>query len=513
MKIFLTAHIKQHAGDILLECQDSFDYNLEKKTFSVSDGVSQAYRPELWSRLLTSSFVNNPDTFLLKSEDNKYIINPRLGLKGAWTEEVNRAYENATSQERFLLDMKKEAIDIGAATFIGVQLTSAGIEYFAIGDSVLFFYDYETGDFNAISSMIPDDGNMIFNNSPEYIDTNEKCNGNIIHGILPYKKGILFLATDALSDWIVERRSLDVQETLKTLMQISDHDTYDKFIDDIRTESQPKKLKDDDTTFLSLEFTEIDGDYMDIIPTYAVPFKTLVYGETINELRKKSEELDTLRSAKFNIERTLKKKEKDYDKISSENETQLQELSRCQSEIKTLRQSIGNLDSQIEQLKNQVSAANSQVATLSQQKRSLELEKGRLDSEIKRLTKDLTTARDKNGQLVKENKRLETLNKKEKTSTPSGLPASNGNGEQSEILRLQNELNQSQANFSRAQKELETLKEHIRYIKSSFDNDGRAYDSDLIRLFSMTFGASPIVDVTYIESRTFKTTKDGGFEI
>ena len=65
MKIFLTAHIKQHAGDILLECQDSFDYNLEKKTFSVSDGVSQAYRPELWSRLLTSSFVNNPDTWCI----------------------------------------------------------------------------------------------------------------------------------------------------------------------------------------------------------------------------------------------------------------------------------------------------------------------------------------------------------------------------------------------------------------------------------------------------------------
>ena len=45
MKIKFTSHIKQHAGDILLECQDSFNYNLENLSFAVSDGVSQAYRP------------------------------------------------------------------------------------------------------------------------------------------------------------------------------------------------------------------------------------------------------------------------------------------------------------------------------------------------------------------------------------------------------------------------------------------------------------------------------------
>lgn len=511
MKINLTAHIKQHAGDILLECQDSFDYNLEKKTFSVSDGVSQAYRPELWSRLLTFSYVNNPEAFFIKTGENKYEINPKMGLKTTWNEEVNKAYENATPQERFLLDMKKDAINLGAATFIGVQLISCGIEYFTIGDSVLFFYDYETGDFKAISSMISDDGNMAFNNSPEYIDTNENCNGKIIHGILPYKMGILFLATDALSDWIVERRSLDVKETLDTLMKIPDHDTYDKYIDDIRNESQPKKLKDDDTTFLALEFVEIDGNNVEIIPAYAVSFKNLVYGETIKELRKKSEELDTLRSAKFNIERTLKQKEKDYNKISSENESQLQELSSCKTQIKTLEQTISGLESQIDQLKKQLTAANGQVTTLSQQKRSIESEKGRLESENQRLASNLSTMQTENIQLQKENKRLEGLLKKDKNVTPSDNTI-NKKSEQSEISRLQNELNQSQAKLFQTQNELESLKKRIEDIKSSYDNTGTTDLSDLISLFA-TLGEAPTVCVSYIESTTFKKTKDGGFEI
>lgn len=122
MKIKFTAHIKQHAGDVLLECQDSFDYNLENLSFAVSDGVSQAYRPELWSRILTKAYVTSPDSFFVRNEAGQYVINSNLGLSCKWSEEEKAAYRNASPQERFILDMKKNSINIGAATFIGVKL-------------------------------------------------------------------------------------------------------------------------------------------------------------------------------------------------------------------------------------------------------------------------------------------------------------------------------------------------------------------------------------------------------
>ena len=165
MRIKLTAHIKQHAGDVLLECQDSFDYNIENLSFAVSDGVSQAYRPELWSRILTKAFVTSPDSFFVRNEADQYVINSNLGLSNKWAEDEKAAYKNASPQEQFILDMKKNSINIGAATFIGVKLEKGGIVYHTIGDSVLFFFDYETKELSAYSSMMPESGEMVFNNS------------------------------------------------------------------------------------------------------------------------------------------------------------------------------------------------------------------------------------------------------------------------------------------------------------------------------------------------------------
>ena len=254
MKIKFTTHIKQHAGDILLECQDSFNYNLENLSFAVSDGVSQAYRPELWSRVLTEAYVNNPETFFIKDSDNNLVVNPVLGLSSKWNEAENLAYKNATPQEQFVLDMKKNAINVGAATFIGIKLVKEGISFQTIGDSVLFFFDYETKKLMAYSSMMPESGDMVFNNNPEYIDSNECNHGKVISGLLPYREGILFLATDALSDWIVERRfpSDKIENILKDLMAISTHDAFDIWVDNARNDANPTKLKDDDTTFIAI---------------------------------------------------------------------------------------------------------------------------------------------------------------------------------------------------------------------------------------------------------------------
>lgn len=396
MKIKFTTHIKQHAGDILLECQDSFNYNLENLSFAVSDGVSQAYRPELWSRILTEAYVNNPDTFFIKDSGNNLVVNPVLGLSSKWNEAENLAYKKATPQEQFVLDMKKNAINVGAATFIGIKLVKEGISFQTIGDSVLFFFDYETKKLTAYSSMMPESGDMVFNNNPEYIDSNECNHGKVISGLLSYREGILFLATDALSDWIVERRfpSDKIENILKDLMAISTHDAFDIWVDNARNDANPTKLKDDDTTFIAIEFFNTSDENIEVSHNFTVKFDALMKDSLLSELNRLRNELEEIRSAKSKSELALRGKEKRITELTSN-------LESCRTEAENNRNKIEN-----KKPESAINAHRSSPATSTKKKK---------DEEIARLNSELNEAATKMQNLQLELDSLRDIVKKTKT--------------------------------------------------------------------------------------------------
>lgn len=491
MKIKFTAHIKQHAGDVLLECQDSFDYNLENLSFAVSDGVSQAYRPELWSRILTKAYVTSPDSFFVRNEAGQYVINSNLGLSCKWSEEEKAAYRNASPQERFILDMKKNSINIGAATFIGVKLKKEGIVYHTIGDSVLFFFDYDTKELTAYSSMMPESGEMVFNNSPEYIDTNECNHGKVVSGILPYKKGILFMATDALSDWIVERKaSAEVIETiLQDMMSIPSHEDYDYFIDCARNDENPTKLKDDDTTFIALEFTDIDGEEPVIEQNYTEKFDNLYVTNLICELNHVKNDLEEQRSKRSKLELALKNNVRQINKLTEEVDATKEQDKEREREISTLKTNAQGLTSQINKLQGELNVARREKSSLDSSVSSLKNDKQRLSAENQRLKID-------NQRLTKENQQLrEQLNI---TSDNDG-----------EITELKNKLNESQAKEQQVIKQLKALQNSLIELKG--------YTSisplDLASRFPFLadIGTSTEVQVTTITVGI--PTKDGGFII
>lgn len=433
MKIKFTAHIKQHAGDVLLECQDSFDYNLENLSFAVSDGVSQAYRPELWSRILTKAYVTSPDSFFVRKETGQYIINSNLGLSYEWSEEEKAAYRNASPQEQFILDMKKNSINIGAATFIGVKLKKEGIAYHTIGDSVLFFFDYDTKELTAYSSMILESGEMLFNNSPEYIDSNECNHGNIVSGILPYRKGILFMATDALSDWIIERKASAeaIEIILQDMISIPSHEDYDYFVDFARNNENPIKLKDDDTTFIALEFTDIDCEDTIIEQNYTEKFDKLYINNLITELNNAKNELEIQRSACSKSDLALKNKERQIGILAKDlNVAQEKNIER-EKEINTLKGDVQRLTSQIKELEYNLNAARREISSL--------------DSSVRTLTNDKQ-------RLTKENQQLRTQSNK--TSDKDN-----------EIASLKMKLNESQAKKQQAIDELKALQNSLIVLK------------------------------------------------
>lgn len=491
MKIKFTAHIKQHAGDVLLECQDSFDYNLENLSFAVSDGVSQAYRPELWSRILTKAYVTSPDSFFVRNEAGQYVINSNLGLSCKWSEEDKAAYRNASPQEQFVLDMKKKSINIGAATFIGVKLKKEGIVYHTIGDSVLFFFDYDTKELTAYSSMMPESGEMVFNNSPEYIDTNECNHGKVVSGILPYKKGILFMATDALSDWIVERKaSAEVIETiLQDMMSIPSHEDYDYFIDCARNDENPTKLKDDDTTFIALEFTDIDGEEPVIEQNYTEKFDNLYVTNLICELNHVKNDLEEQRSKRSKLELALKNNVRQINKLTEEVDAAKEQDKEREREISTLKTNAQGLTSQINKLQGELNAARREKSSLDSSVSSLKNDKQRLSAENQSLKID-------NQRLTKENQQLRE----------QPIITSDNDGE---ITELKNKLNESQAKEQQVTKQLKALQNSLIELKG--------YTSisplDLASRFPFLadIGTSTEVQVTTITVGI--PTKDGGFII
>lgn len=491
MKIKFTAHIKQHAGDVLLECQDSFDYNLENLSFAVSDGVSQAYRPELWSRILTKAYVTSPDSFFVRNEAGQYVINSNLGLSCKWSEEDKAAYRNASPQEQFVLDMKKNSINIGAATFIGVKLKKEGIVYHTIGDSVLFFFDYDTKELTAYSSMMPESGEMVFNNSPEYIDTNECNHGKVVSGILPYKKGILFMATDALSDWIVERKaSAEVIETiLQDMMSIPSHEDYDYFIDCARNDENPTKLKDDDTTFIALEFTDIDGEKTVIEQNYTEKFDNLYVTNLICELNHVKNDLEEQRSKRSKLELALKNNVRQINKLTEEVDAAKEQDKEREREISTLKTNAQGLTSQINKLQGELNAARREKSSLDSSVSSLKNDKQRLSAENQSLKID-------NQRLTKENQQLRE----------QPIITSDNDGE---ITELKNKLNESQAKEQQVTKQLKALQNSLIELKG--------YTSisplDLASRFPFLadIGTSTEVQVTTITVGI--PTKDGGFII
>lgn len=504
MKIKFTTHIKQHAGDILLECQDSFNYNLENLSFAVSDGVSQAYRPELWSRVLTEAYVNNPDTFFIKDSENNLVVNPVLGLSSKWNEAENLAYKNATLQEQFVLDMKKNAINVGAATFIGIKLVKEGISFQTIGDSVLFFFDYETKELMAYSSMMPESGDMVFNNNPEYIDSNECNHGKVISGLLPYREGILFLATDALSDWIVERRfpSDKIEKVLKDLMAISTHDAFDIWVDNARNDANPTKLKDDDTTFIAIEFFNTSDENKEVSHNFTVKFDALMKDSLLSELNSLMNELEEIRSAKSKLELALRGKEKQITGLTSD-------LKSCRTEVENKRTENARLNSENQSLNDQISKLKADLSNSESECRRLRSANSTLCTDKSKLDNELRTLKQEPSRLMSDNKRLESVINAHKSSPVTSTK------KDKEIARLNSKLNEAATQKQDLQSKLDSLRDIVKKTKALYDTNGELTILDLNTLFSQILGETLVSQEVYIQQTIVvgKPTGDGGFQM
>jgi hypothetical protein len=254
MKLRVRSFIYHKNKESYKDCNDKISVNFNTNKFAISDGVTSSFLPDIWAELLVNEFVskegkiNQEDPISLEKLQDKWYDNAEL-------------FANQEGQAWFIKTFFEEGRS-AAATFAGLHFylekQILNWEAIAIGDSFIFFIPNNKNDSEAlvnkgIETVLPDKANFIFNNYPEHLDsTFLKPKGNytqVTDKVL--KEGVFFLMTDAVAEWFIKN-------TPDALVQISQWNSLETFVTQIKKLRRSKKIINDDSSILIIEVSD-DG--------------------------------------------------------------------------------------------------------------------------------------------------------------------------------------------------------------------------------------------------------------
>jgi hypothetical protein len=209
--------------------------------FAVADGATQGFGSTRWAMRLVEGFVGQGAPALTKESLHRWA---RL-TQDRWRRDPVLA--EATDLQLFKLET------VGSfATFLGcefVDLDGPRPKWTAaaLGDTVLF--QVRGNDVVAQFPPIPADG---FGYNPDGLPTGPKALADMVERLLFAEGGlvdgdVVYLATDALADWMV-RTNLADRRTLWALLAGLDHpDRFRALVDDRR---RAEEMTNDDVTLM-----------------------------------------------------------------------------------------------------------------------------------------------------------------------------------------------------------------------------------------------------------------------
>jgi hypothetical protein len=266
--------------------KDNFDrigYNLEENKFTVCDGVTLSFYPDVWVKLIVENFLSNG--IPINIDDVPIELD---SIQEKWLQEVeervNRPEAKYYARNKFKLGGS------GSTTFVGLQFfmnenNTINWKAIVLGDSFMFYVpkkisdkknkcfccnvkkffkkeqakeplknctqnndgcpDYINADKNVL--MISSKSDLELDNSPDYFDSrNEPIKGNPIICEGELTEGYIYLMTDALADWFIQNKN----SAEKIMNSWTDHSS---FINGITLLREKEVLKNDDTSILILE--------------------------------------------------------------------------------------------------------------------------------------------------------------------------------------------------------------------------------------------------------------------
>lgn len=253
MSFEIQAFQTSKAGSKPEECEDALSFDPQGSLFAIADGATDSAFQRLWAGLLVKGFINHPPDF---SSSKPSSIRDWFG---GWLKNQQDLWNNNIQWDTLSWSGHNKAkMTGGLATFLGIyffpnKLVWKGI---AFGDCNLFqFRTYQL--IRDIWDWKPLVYSEQFGSNPVALSSiSPKPELMLTHMdeiIGDYAKGdIFFLATDALSAWLLKEIENNNSSPCDELLRLKTSEEFETFINELRKD---KKIKNDDTSLIIIEIT------------------------------------------------------------------------------------------------------------------------------------------------------------------------------------------------------------------------------------------------------------------
>lgn len=245
MKLQYKYFITHKRGEIDEDIQDRVAVNVGRGRFALSDGVTNSFLPHILSDILTRLFVE-------EGEDGQF---PPSSLPDIFFKARNKYLDSLNEDIRILQEMVEEEFHFSAATFVGISVRNSKITWQILGDSCLFIL-HQNGKLRCFCSMnvttTPEGYLQVdFDNYPRQIRSSGEIVGEWIKGEQKIYPGWIVLASDAMSQWIVQKHN-EGNNPIPLLWNLNDNQEFETFVD---RECHENRLKSDDESVIIIKIS------------------------------------------------------------------------------------------------------------------------------------------------------------------------------------------------------------------------------------------------------------------
>ena len=252
---YITAHI----GDNINECDDNFSVSFDKCCFAVADGSSSDFFSKIYSRLLADAFIENASGMFEETQIK--------AINDNWRLLVREKLDKAGCKPGSFPFVRFQKMDPGCSTLIGLKLFNAGnlvkFRCSGLGDSVLFFIpegaSVPTIQFSSDSNKnFSLDQDVRFGYTPVISRSySTQWLDNIINfeGVL--EKGIFYLMTDGLAEWILRKDNGNIADKFELLNNIHSQEEFIIYVDSIRNSG----AHNDDMTLVKIHIDSLQLEF------------------------------------------------------------------------------------------------------------------------------------------------------------------------------------------------------------------------------------------------------------
>ena len=252
---YITAHI----GDNINECDDNFSVSFDKCCFAVADGSSSDFFSKIYSRLLADAFIENASGMFEETQIK--------AINDNWRLLVREKLDKAGCKPGSFPFVRFQKMDPGCSTLIGLKLFNDGnlvkFRCSGLGDSVLFFIpegaSVPTIQFSSDSNKdFSLDQDVRFGYTPVISRSySTQWLDNIINfeGVL--EKGIFYLMTDGLAEWILRKDNGNIADKFELLNNIHSQEEFINYVDSIRNSG----AHNDDMTLVKIHINSLQLEF------------------------------------------------------------------------------------------------------------------------------------------------------------------------------------------------------------------------------------------------------------